>query len=133
VKGMVREVKDVIWMIWKNDQGEPFKVGELSKTLEKYYFKYDIDGVKKAQVYGFTPLQYLPKVDVEYFREELFSSFSKRLSFHGKKEITSILKEYHLQEYDAFELLKKGGGKMSTDSLEFIVPYDEECVASDLK
>ena len=130
---MVREVKDVIWMIWKNDQGEPFKVGELSKTLEKYYFKYDIDGVKKAEVYGFTPLPYLPKVDVEYFREELFSSFSKRLSFHGKKDITSILKEYHLQEYDAFELLKKGGGKMSTDSLEFIVPYDEECVALDLK
>ena len=130
---MVRDVKDVIWMIWKNDQGEPFKVGELSKTLEKYYFKYDIEGVKKAEVYGFAPLPHLPKVDVEYFREELFSSFSKRLSFHGKKDITSILKEYHLQEYDAFELLKKGGGKLSTDSLEFIVPYDEECVASDLK
>lgn len=130
---MVREVKDVIWMIWKNDQGEPFKVGELSKTLEKYYFKYDIDGVKKAEVYGFVPLPHLPKVDVEYFREELFSSFSKRLSFHGKKDKTSILKEYNLQEYDAFELLKKSGGKMSTDSLEFIVPYDEECVASDLR
>lgn len=130
---MTSEVRDVIWMIWKNDQGEPFKVGELSKTSEKYYFKYDIDGVKKAGAYGFTTLPYLPKADVEYFREELFSSFSNRLSFHGKKDITSILKEYNLQEYDAFELLKKGGGKLPTDSLEFIIPYDKEYVALDLK
>ena len=123
---MASEVKDVIWMIWRNDQGEPFKVGELSKTAEKYYFKYDIDGVKKAEPYGFAPLPHLPRVDVEYFREELFSSFSKRLSQHGKRDMTSILKEYNLKEYDAFELLKKGGGKMSTDNFEFILPLDDQ-------
>ncbi len=82
---MTREVKNVIWMIWKNDQGEPFKVGELSKRSEKYYFKYDIEGVKKAEEYGFSPLPYLPRVDVEYFREELFSSFSKRSTWSWEK------------------------------------------------
>lgn len=123
---MTIEVKNIIWMIWKNDQGEPFKVGELSKRSEKYYFKYDIDGVKKAEEYGFSPLPYLPRIDAEYFREELFRSFAQRLPWHGKKDVTSVLKEYNLQEYDAFELLKKTGGKTSTDRFEFISSVDEE-------
>jgi hypothetical protein len=125
---MAREVNDTVWMIWKNDQGEPFKVGELSKRSEKYYFKYDIEGVKKAEVFGFSPLPYLPRIDAEYFREELFRSFSERLPWHGKKDVNSILKEYNLEEYDAFELLKKSGGKTSTDKFEFIPSFDEESI-----
>ena len=130
---MTSVVKNIIWMIWKNDQGEPFKVGELSKSAEKYYFKYDIDGVKKAEAYGFSPLPYLPRIDAEYFREELFRSFSERLPWHGKKDVNSVLKEYNLEEYNAFELLKKSGGKISTDSFEFISPFEEESIALNLK
>jgi hypothetical protein len=129
VRGMTSEVKNIIWMIWKNDQGEPFKVGELSRRTGKYYFKYDIDGVKKAEVHGFSPLPYLPRIDAEYFREELFRSFSERLHWHGKKDVNSVLKEYDLAEYDAFELLKKSGGKISTDNFEFIPSFDEESIA----
>ncbi|MFT5874717.1 MAG: hypothetical protein ACI8WT_003694 [Clostridium sp.] len=123
---MASKVKNVIWMMWKNDQGEPFKVGELSKSDEKYYFKYDIDGVKKAEEYGFSLLPYLPRIDAEYFREELFRSFSKRLPWHGKKDVNSVIKEYNLKEYDEFELLKKSGGKTQTDSFEFVLPFDKE-------
>lgn len=130
---MTSEVSNIIWMIWKNDQGEPFKVGELSKRSEKYYFKYDIDGVKKAEAYGFSPFPYLPRIDAEYFREELFRSFSERLPWHGKRDVNSILKEYNLEEYDAFELLKKSGGKTSTDSFEFIPSFDEESIILDSK
>ena len=120
------EVNNTIWMIWKNEEGESFKVGELSRQAEKYYFKYDIDGVEKAEEYGFSPLPNLPRVDVEYFREELFQSFSTRLPVHGKKDISSVLKQYDLKAYDAFELLKKSGGKISTDSFEFVEPFDKE-------
>lgn len=126
VKGMTSEVKDIIWMTWKNSEGESFKVGELARRGEKYYFKYDIEGVKKAEEYGFALLPNLPRIDVEYFREELFCSFSKRLPWYGKKDVSSVLKEYGLEEYDAFELLKKTGGKSSGDSFEFITPFDEE-------
>ena len=66
-----------------------------------------------------------PRIDVEYFREELFNSFSKRLPRHGKRDVTSVLKEYDLKEYDDFELLKKSGGKISTDSFEFISPFKD--------
>ena len=85
--------------------------------------------MKKAQEYGFSPLPYLPRIDAEYFREELFRSFSERLPWHGKKDVNSVLKEYNLEEYDAFELLKKSGGKISTDSFEFIPSFDEESIA----
>lgn len=130
---MASEVKKTIWMVWKNDQGESFKVGELSKRAEKHYFKYDIDGMKKAEEYGLYPLSYFPRVDAEYFREELFSSFSKRMPWNDKKDVNSILKEYDLEEYDAFELLKRSGGKMPTDSFEFISPFDENSTVLDLK
>ena len=40
---MTSEVKNIIWMIWKNSEGESFKVGELCRREEKYYFKYDIE------------------------------------------------------------------------------------------
>ena len=119
---------NIIWIVWKNDQEESFKVGELSKQTDKYYFKYDIDGVKRAQEYGFTPLPYFPRVDVEYFSEELFRTFSKRLPVHGKKGITSVLKEYGLKKYDDLELLKRSGGKMPTDSFEFISTFEEESI-----
>ena len=128
---MASKVKDTIWMIWKNDEGESFKIGELSRRTKKYYFKYDIDGVKKAEAYGFSPLPSLPRIDAEYFREELFQSFSERLPWHGRKDTNSVLKEYDLEEYDSFELLKKSGGKVSTDSFEFVTPSDEASIVLD--
>ena len=122
---MTSKVEDVIWMIWKNDQGQPFKVGQLSKGAEKYYFEYDIDGVKRAEEYGFAPLETFPIVDAKYFREELFYSFSSNLPGYGEKDITSVLKKYSIKEYDDFELLKKSGGQTSTGSFEFISPFEE--------
>jgi len=123
---MTYKVENIIWMIWKDDEGKSFKIGELSKNTEKYYFKYDMDGVEKAKEYGFTPLPYFPKIDAKYFREGLFSSFLQRLPGHSKKDKSSILKQYGIEKYDDFELLKRIGNTTSTDNIEFISPYDEE-------
>ncbi|MBU3092522.1 hypothetical protein KPL35_10580 [Clostridium sp. CF011] len=128
---MTSKVKNVIWMIWKNEQEETFKVGELSKGPEKYYFKYDIEGVKKAEAYGFSPLPCFPIVNSKYFSEELFRSFVTRLPYQGEKDMTSVLKEYNIDEYDDLELLGKSGGKMSTDRFEFVSPFDEERIVLD--
>jgi len=123
---MTSQVKNIMWMIWRNSEGESFKVGELARREEKYYFKYDTLGVERAEEYGFYPFPNFPRIDVEYFREELFNSFSKRLPWHGKKDVSSVLKQYDMKQYDAFELLKKSGGKMSTDSFEFVNPFEEK-------
>ncbi|MGH4052508.1 MAG: HipA N-terminal domain-containing protein [Clostridium sp.] len=122
---MTNKVGSVVWMIWRNDEGQQFKVGELSKEAKKYYFEYDMDGTKMAQEYGFSPLPYFPRLDAKYFKEELFYSFSNNLPGYGKKDITSILKKYDIQEYDDFEILKKCGSQSSTVSFEFISPYKE--------
>ena len=128
---MTCKMDNTVWMMWKNDEGKSFKVGELSKKTDKYYFKYDMDGVEKAKEYGFSLLSYFPKVDAKYFREELFSSFSKLLPENEKKDKTSILKEYGLDEYDDLELLKKIGDKVNLDNIEFISPFDEEKIIMD--
>jgi hypothetical protein len=124
MRGMASEVENIIWMMWRNEQEESFKVGELCRKGGKYYFKYDAEGVKKAEEDGFLPLSQFPRLDVEYFREELFHSFSERLP--SKREANSLLKEYKLKEYDVFELLKRSGGKITTDSLEFVSPFNDE-------
>lgn len=131
MRGMASEVENLLWMIWRNEQGEAFKVGELCRISEKYYFKYDAEGVKKAEEYGFSPLPQFPRVDVEYFREELFQSFSQRLP--SRRQANTILKEYNLKEYNVFELLKISGGKTTTDSLEFVPHFSEESNTLDSK
>ncbi|NNU77094.1 HipA N-terminal domain-containing protein [Clostridium estertheticum] len=123
---MTCKVDNMIYMTWKNKEGQSFKVGELSKKTGKYYFRYDINGVENAKEYGFCPLPYFPKIDAKYFREELFRTFSKYIPGHDKKDKTSILKEYGLEKYDDFELLKKIGDKMLNDNIEFISPFGEE-------
>lgn len=122
---MTCKVDSTIYMMWKNNEGESFNVGELSKKAGKYYFKYDTRGVEKAKEYGFCILPYFPIVDAKYFSEELFRTFSKRLPSHGKKDKTSVLKEYDLKNYDDFELLKKIGDKILSDNIGFISPFDE--------
>jgi hypothetical protein len=131
MRGMACEVENIIWMIWRNEQEQSFKVGELCRIGEKYYFKYDAEGVRKAEEYGFYPLPQFPRLDVEYFREELFNSFSQRLPC--KREANNALKEYKLKEYDLFELLKRSGGKTTTDSLEFVPHLNEESIILDSK
>ncbi|MBX4261640.1 hypothetical protein KTC96_21195 [Clostridium estertheticum] len=123
---MTCKTDNIIYMTWKNKEGESFNVGELGKKTGKYYFRYDINGVENAKEYGFCLLPYFPKVDAKYFREELFRTFSNRLPGHSKKDKTSILKEYGLESYDDFELLKKIGDKMLNDNIEFISPFGEE-------
>ncbi|MBU3181659.1 hypothetical protein [Clostridium psychrophilum] len=47
----------------------------------------------------------------------MFPAFSSRLPDKRRKDVKEIL-----AKYDAFELLKKSGGKLPIDSLKFIDP-----------
>ncbi len=70
-------------LIWKSDGGETFNIGELSFTDGKYYFQYNEENVNSAKTAGFQLLDSFPKVNVKYFREELFKVFHKWI---GNKE-----------------------------------------------
>ena len=54
---MTREVKNIIWMIWKNDQGESFKVGELSKGLKNIILNMTLKVLKRLKNMDFLHCQ----------------------------------------------------------------------------
>ena len=114
--------RDCIYLVWKCYKSrQRYIVGELSKN-GKYEFKYRNAEVNSAIENGFEPLIAFPNVNEVYESHDIFPAFSSRLPDKRRKDVKEILSKYKLEKYDAFELLKKSGGKLPTDSLEFIDP-----------
>lgn len=113
--------KDVLYLVWTNvNTGRKYKVAELYKKDKMYYFKYILDNVKKAQEDGFELLIAFPQINATYENSQLFAVFSSRLPDENRPEIKKILETYGMREYDEFELLKRSGAKLPTDSYEFV-------------
>ncbi|MBU3219538.1 HipA N-terminal domain-containing protein [Clostridium algidicarnis] len=114
--------RDYIYLIWKDYKTrQRYIVGELSQN-GKCEFKYRIEDVNKAIENGFEPLIAFPNINEVYESYDIFPAFSSRLPDKRRKDVKEILAKYKLERYDAFELLKKSGGKLPTDSLEFVDP-----------
>lgn len=114
--------RDYIYLVWKDYKTrQRYIVGELSQN-GKCEFKYRIEDVNKAIENGFEPLIAFPNINEVYESYDIFPAFSSRLPDKRRKDVKEILAKYKLEKYDAFELLKKSGGKLPTDSLEFIDP-----------
>ena len=114
--------RDMVYMLWEDKEtGDKYKVAELYKEGEKYYFRYLIDEVKKAMEKGFKLLIAFPQLNAIYDNPQLFAVFSARLPDRRRPEIEKILKEYGMKEYDEFELLKRSGAKLPTDNYQFAV------------
>ncbi len=120
----MRKIKDrdYIYLSWKDYKTrQRYIIGELSKN-NKYEFKYRAKDVEDAIKNGFEPLIAFPNINEVYENNDIFPAFSSRLPDKRRKDVNEILSKYKLQKYDSFELLKKSGGKLPTDSLEFIDP-----------
>lgn len=112
--------KDIVYLYWNNkDKNQSYKIAELYKSGNKYYFKYILENVKLALQEGFELLIPFPNVNATYESPNLFPSFASRLPDKRRPEINKILKTYNLDDYDEFELLKKSGAKLPTDNFEF--------------
>lgn len=118
----LRNNRDYIYLVWKDyNTRKRYTIGELSKN-GKYEFKYRTEDVNEAMKNGFEPLIAFPNVNEIYESYDIFPAFSSRLPDKRRKDVKEILAKYKLESYDAFELLKKSGGKLPTDSFEFIDP-----------
>ena len=114
--------KDIVYLVWSNVvTGKKYKVGILYKKNGIFYFKYIIENVKKAQKEGFPLLIAFPQINATYENPQLFAVFGARLPDKRRPEIDVILKEYGMNEYDEFELLKRSGAKLPTDNYEFVM------------
>lgn len=114
--------RDYLLVIWKDAKtGARIEVGHLSKN-GSYEFIYIKNNLEKALKKGFEAFVAFPDFDKSYKNDEVFPVFSSRLPDKRRKDISVILEKYNLTNYDAFELLRANGGKLPTDSLEFVDP-----------
>lgn len=73
---MRKKKDDKLVLIWRNDEGKTYKIGRLKRSKNRFYFKYFNDIVSNIdEDEDFEALPMLPKINVEYFSEELFRSF----------------------------------------------------------
>lgn len=93
-------------------------IGNLFKNEEKYVFKYDKEGITKANEMGFKYIVGFKDINQEYISEKLFSFFVSRIPPRNRHDIDRILKELELAEYDEIEIIKRTNGKCFTDNLE---------------
>ncbi len=113
-----------LFVVWQDNQTRlRHIIGELSKN-EIYEFHYFEDNVKGLKDTGFVNLTAFPDLAKNYTSDGLFPAFSTRLPDRRRTDIGNILCKYGLSRYDEFELLKKSGGRLPTDSLEFVEPIN---------
>lgn len=113
--------KDLVYLVWTDaNTGKKYKVAELYKENETFYFKYILENVKEAEKNGFKLLIAFPQINAIYENPQLFAVFSCRLPEPTRPEIKEILKTYKMTVYDEFELLKRSGAKLPIDNYEFV-------------
>lgn len=117
----VKDGKNYLYLIWKcSSNRRQYIVGQLSKNGQ-YEFCY-CEEFNEAVKEGFSPLISFEDTNRVYKSQELFPAFSSRLPDRKRKDINKILKRYGLEQYDSYELLKRGGAKLPIDNLQFIDP-----------
>ena len=117
----IRDGKDYLYLVWKsNETRRQYIVGQLTKNgqYEFQYCKEYEDAIKD----GFKPLVSFDDSDKIYTCNDLFPVFASRLPDRKRKDMDKILQKYGLDEFDAYELLKRSGAKLPIDSLYFIDP-----------
>ncbi len=115
-------------LVWKQPQTrQRFLIGRLWKAEDGYHFAYEQSvprSVLHAQSAGFHLLEAFPMLDDESRSSRLFPTFRRRVvpswrSRNLKKVIGDL--DFSRDE-DVFEFLRITGGRLPTDTLEFLEP-----------
>lgn len=118
------ENKKRLLVIWQDNKTRlRHIIGELTKG-SCFMFQYNKENFQKLRSLDFNVLTAFPDWDKTYFSDTLFSVFLSRLPDKRRSDINNILRNYDLESYDEFDLLKKSGGRLPTDSLEFVEALD---------
>ena len=105
---------DELLLVWKDPETRNrFVIGRLWKNDNGYYFEYirenekERGSVDSAIRFGYEPFKRFSDLSKIYHSAALFIPFLNRLPVKERKN-------------NPFELLKKTGGKLNTDTLEFM-------------
>lgn len=114
------EKRDELLVVWKNPiTRNRIVIGRLWKEDGKFHFEYirecenERGSIEKAIKMGYKPIKIFEDIDEKYTSDELFAPFLNRLNGKDRKG-------------EPFEVLKRTGGRLSTDTLEFMEPINEK-------
>lgn len=109
-------------LVWKHPITRlRYVIGRLWRDALGYHYRYDQAqrGILDAFRDGFTAFDAFPSIDTEYLAEELFPTFARRLPPRWRHE---GLREIGVDPDDPFDYFRRTGGRMATDTLEFLEP-----------
>jgi len=116
---VIAKHENELLMVWKDPvTRNRVAIARLWEKDGLYHFKYireDEDergSIDLAIRMGYQPIKIFNDFDKEYTSKTLFAPFLNRLKGSERKK-------------NPFEILKKTGGKLNTDNLEFMKPIDE--------
>lgn len=118
----------VLWLIWQNQKTrQRYHVGNLFHEDGKYTFSYERSGKRrtlcKAMENGYKPHLSFRNIEKTYVSDRLFGPFARRLPDKRRPDFNEILKDYGLPlDYTEMDLLRATGGRLATDSYEFVAP-----------
>lgn len=113
-----------LYLVWKHPQTRRnYIVGKLTHD-NGFSFEY-CEEFEEAKAQNLPLLDTFPEKK-QYKSEILFPVFSSRLPDPKRRDISTILKKYEMDEYDEFELLRKSGARLPFDTYGFIDPIFPE-------
>lgn len=116
-------------LLWQNAlTNQWYHIGDLIlKDTGVYVFTYNISDEAKGLYAALKNSYHLhptfPEIGKEYESTFLFSTFARRLPDRNRKDYASIFAEIGItQESTDFDLLAATGGRLNSDSYEFVKP-----------
>ena len=117
---VISKHQNELLVVWKDPvTRNRIVIGRLWEKDDLFHFKYirenenERGSIEQAVKMGYKPIKIFNDFDEEYISDELFAPFLNRLNGKDRKN-------------EPFEVLKRTGGRLSTDTLEFMEPIDEE-------
>jgi hypothetical protein len=118
----------VLWLIWQNEcTRQRYHIGNLLHDGDKYVFYYERSrkrrGLFEALENGYQPHLSFPDIGKKYVSNRLFGPFERRLPDRRRPDFLEILRTYGLpRDCTDMDMLRATGGKLATDSYEFVAP-----------
>lgn len=118
----------LLWLIWQNiETRQRYHVGNLIYQDDIYIFQYEnIDknrSLKAALDNGYNPHLAFPDLKMTYTSDHLFGPFARRLPNRNRPDFKKLLIKFGLDDNSTdMDFLSATGGKLATDSYEFVNP-----------
>lgn len=126
------EHSEELILVWKHPVTRlRYVIGRLWRDWQGYHFRYDSAhrGIDEALEAGFRVLDAFPALVEEYEAPELFATFARRLPPRWRHQ---GLRDIGIDPDDPFDYFRRTGGRLATDTLEFLEPirrtYDPLCL-----